>query len=178
MSKFLLHTLSALACVMPALADAQSAHTYLSPDRAVSVRISAVSREGAESSVEVRRARGDLLLRRSYASPGCEHGIGVYRGAWTPDSQFFFFNAQMSGGHQPWHWAVYVYGRSENRIRNLDQYTGPIVTPDFYLKAPHSVEIRVLDVSNDKGDSTTVDLNLLGRRRRLEPNHSLSRSRS
>ena len=174
MNKVLLHTLSALTFVIaPAIARARSAQSYPSPDGALRAQISDISRRCAESRVEVRRAGGALLLLKKYASPDCEHGMGVYRGEWTPDSKYFVFNAQMLGGHQPWHWPVYFYDRGENRIWRLDGYVGPVVTPEFKIEAPHSVETRVLETGNDEGRRVIVDLRRIGRRRhhRPEPNN-------
>ncbi len=125
-----------------------------------------LSARRAESLIEVRSAKGHSLLRKSYGSPDCEHGMSVNRGAWTPDSKFFVFNAQASGGHQPWHWPVYFYSRSANGVRVLDNYIGPIVAPDFTIKRPHIIGTRVLEIQNDLGKPISVDLVRLRRIRR------------
>jgi hypothetical protein len=142
------------------------AQFYRSPDGTVTVRISQLSAKCAESLVEVRSARGHLLLQKRYGSLDREHGIVVNRGVWTADSKFFVFNAQASGGHQPWHWPVYFYSRSVNSVRVLDNYIGPIVAPDFTIRRPHIIETRVLEMQNDPGKPITVDLMRLRRVKR------------
>jgi hypothetical protein len=141
------------------------AQVYRSPDSAVTVRVSHLSARCAESRIQVRAATGHLLLRKSYGSPDCEHGMIVDRGAWTADSQFFVFNAQMSGGHQPWHWPIYFYSRSANGVRGLDYYIGPIVAPDFTIRPPHIIGTRVLEGQNDLGKPISVELVRLRRLR-------------
>jgi hypothetical protein len=142
------------------------AQFYRSPNETVTVRISQLSAKCAESLIEVRSAKGHLLLHKSYGSPDCEHGMVVNRGVWTADSKFFVFNAQASGGHQPWHWPVYFYSRSVNSVRVLDNYVGPIVAPDFTIRPPHIIETRVLEMQNDPGKPLTVDLMRLRRKNR------------
>jgi hypothetical protein len=136
---------------------------YRSPDGTATVRISQLSGKCAESLIEVRSAIDHLLLHKSYSSPDCEHGMVVNRGVWTADSKFFVFNAQASGGHQPWHWPVYFYSSSVNSVRVLDNYIGPIVAPDFTIRPPHIIETRVLEMQNDLGKPITVDLMRLRR---------------
>ena len=134
------------------------AQVYRSPDGAVTVRISQLSASCLESLIEVSSAKGQLLLHKSYGSPDCAHGMSVNRGAWTPDSKFFVFNAQTLGGHQPWHWPVYFYSRSTNSLRVLDNYIGAIVAPDFTITPPHIVGTRVLEMQSDLGKPISVDL--------------------
>jgi hypothetical protein len=80
------------------------------------------------------------------------------RGAWSPDSRFFVFNAQSSGGHQPWHWPAYVYSRRDNNLYSLDDVIGPVVARDFELKARHLIETSVLEKGNNAGKYVTFDL--------------------
>ena len=108
--------------------------TYRSPDGAIRVQISRLSRRCGESRLEIRKVNGSLLLRRIFASADCEHGMAAEYGAWTSDGRFFVFNAQSTGGHQPWHWPIYFYSRRDNKVRNLDIYVGAIVAPQFELK--------------------------------------------
>jgi hypothetical protein len=142
----------------PVAAYSQQVQTYPSPDGAMLARITPASRKCLESRAEIRKKSGLSLFRKSYRSVDCQHGMNILRGAWTPDSMFFVFNTQMSGGHQPWHWPVYFYSRSDNKIHSLDDLAGSIIVPEFRLKAAHLVETRVLDQGNDAGRPVTVDL--------------------
>lgn len=137
--------------------------TYVSSDGARWAKIMPVSETCVESRIEIRKRSG-LLLRRSFASPDCEHGMGVERGAWTSDARFFVFNAQSTGGHQPWHWPIYFYSRRDNKLHDLDKYIGPIVAPEFSLTGQHRIETRVLEMGNDNGRPIRVDLNRIGKR--------------
>jgi len=56
----------------------------------------------------------------------CEHGDIIVRGEWSPDSQFFVFNVESAGGHQPGHRPVFFYSRSENKLYRLENYIGYI----------------------------------------------------
>jgi hypothetical protein len=140
--------------------------TYRSPDGAIRVKISRLSRRCVESRIEIQKVNGSLLLRKLFASADCEHGMAAQYGAWTSDGQFFVFNAQSTGGHQPWHWPVYFYSRRDNKVRNLDIYVGAIVAPQFELKGQHSVETRVLEMDNDRGRPITANLALIAKRPR------------
>ena len=122
-----------------ASASAQGAKTYVSPDKALRAIITPVGLEGRDSNesiVEIRGARNALLLKKSFASEDGEHGYGVIKAAWTPDSQFFVFSVESSGGHQPWHAPTFVYRRGDSKLLALDDFVGPVSSPDFELKAP------------------------------------------
>jgi hypothetical protein len=162
-SKSFLQILLALV-LGPSFACAQDSHTYGSPYDALRATVLPVSRKCVESRIEIRERR--LLFLKSFASTDCAHGISVVRGVWTTDSKFFIFNAQMTGGHQPWHWPIYFYSRRDNRVYNLDNYVGLIVAPDFDLIRQHIVETRVLQIGNDLGRPITADLDRIGRQRR------------
>src|SRR5262245_23420284 len=94
--------------VMEAVAQHRAEPTtkkYQSPDRAIVAVIKSTKAPEAteESSCEFRSASGKILARKSYASADGEHGYGVIKAAWTPDSQFFVYSLASSGGHQAWH---------------------------------------------------------------------------
>jgi hypothetical protein len=120
------------------LADAQTT-LHSSPDkslRAIIIPVGKKGYEGTESRIEIRSASGKTLRWKSFASYDGEHGMGVNHAEWTSNSLFFVFNADSSGGHQPWRHATYFYSRSENRFYSLDDYIGP-VTSDFILVGLH-----------------------------------------
>ena len=117
------------------LAEAQTT-VHSSPDkslRAIIIPVGKKGYEGTESRIEIRSASGETLRWKSFASYDGGHGMGVNHAEWTPNSLFFVFNVDSSGGHQPWRRATYFYSRSENRFYSLDDYIGP-VTSDFSLE--------------------------------------------
>src|SRR5262249_21864939 len=92
---------------------------YSSPDKSIQAVIIPVGKkgyEGTESRIEIHGASGKTLRWRSFASYDGEHGMGVNHAEWTADGQFFVFNVDSSGGHQPWRSDAYFYSRIENRF--------------------------------------------------------------
>ena len=121
---------------------------YQSPDGALVARVLPIGGPGwewSESRIEIRTRGGRLLRYVSFAFPGHQHGEGVERAAWTPDSKFFVFDTNFSGGHQPWHAPAYFYARRQNRFRRLDDYVGPGPSVAFSVAPPDVVRIDVYD---------------------------------
>ena len=112
-----------------------------------------------ENRVEVRNFSGKILLSRSFVSKDGEHGYIVYRADWTADSQFFVFSVGSSGGHQPWHSPIYFYCRNDSRLRLLDDYLGPITSPNFMLSAPDTIHATKLKQYGDH-ESVSVEAKL------------------
>lgn len=125
--------------LVPAVICAGERRTFPSPDRtlrAVVIPVSQTDVGGGESRVEVRLAWGFLRFAKSYWSTDGEHGWNVVHASWTPNSRFFVFSLQSSGGHQAWHSPIYFYDRHSNRLRSLDDQLGPITAPEFTIEAP------------------------------------------
>lgn len=115
---------------------------YRSPDhqlKALVIPVGSPGFEKQESKVEIRNVTGRLIRWRSFASDDGQHGRGVEKAAWTPDSRFFVFSTQSSGGHQPWNWATYFYSQVTNKFYRLDDYVGPI-TSSFELAEPNRLK--------------------------------------
>jgi hypothetical protein len=92
----------------------------------------------------LRTKSGVLLVRRDYSSEDGEHGYGVTKAAWTPDSQFFVYSLENSGGHQAWNSPVRFFSRRSNKILSLDNALHDAVTnPDFALAAPDKVTVEL-----------------------------------
>jgi hypothetical protein len=79
--------------------------TFESPDGAIIafVRFTKTVEATSESRIEVRTRSGRVLLKHDYGSEDGEHGYGVNKAAWTPNSQFFVYSLESSGGHSAWH---------------------------------------------------------------------------
>jgi hypothetical protein len=131
-------------------AVAQRAHPrvqkYPSPDKGVVVVI--VSTKAAEATqesvVEFRSSSGKVLARMDYSSPDGEHGFGVEKAAWTPDSAFFVYSLESSGGHQAWHSPVHFYSRQRTQIFSLDDtLRDAVMNPQFSVEAPDKVTIEL-----------------------------------
>lgn len=98
-----------------------------------------MSRKCPESRLMILSRQGVLRYRKNFSSPDCEHGAAIVRGEWTPDSQFFVFNVESTGGHQPGHLPVYFYSQKRNKLYRLEDYIGYIVAQDFTIQAPHII---------------------------------------
>jgi hypothetical protein len=121
---------------------------FESPDKALIASVVATNSGTAiassESRVEVRSATGELLAQEDFTSPDGEHGYAVTKSAWTPDSQFFVFNLESSGGHSPWHSPTKFYARKQQRIISLDDALHDSVTGgEFVISAPDKVTVRL-----------------------------------
>jgi len=108
-----------------------------------------------ESRVDIRDTSGKLMASRNFGSPKGDQGRSVVHSAWTPDSNFFVFSTQSSGGHSPWHWNTYFYSRKTNKFALLDNTIGPVIKPDFTVKAPDVVEATAQGTASDPTDINT-----------------------
>ena len=140
---------------------------YLSPDGEaesiiLSVPFKATSPNWTESAIYFRDYSAEKFIFRNFASGDGEHGLFFVSGKWTPDSNYFIFTANSSGGHSPWRLRTYVYRRIQNDLLPLDEdYIEPVVSPDFSALPPHSLKIKVMDDSLEEpteGKWISVDL--------------------
>ena len=116
--------------------------TYRSPDGSLDAVVRSVNH--SESEVRVQAASGEVLARRNYRSEDGEHGFGVARAQWTPDSQFFVFSLSSSGGHQPWHTPVQYYNRRNRKVVSLDDaLSDAVMNPQFSIEAPDKVTVEL-----------------------------------
>ena len=134
---------------------------YTSPDGAVvaSVTFTRTFQDTVESNVVLRSTAGKFLADRSYSSKDGEHGFAVVQAGWTPDSQFFVYSLESSGGHSPWHSPVEYFGRSSNKITALDDALhDAVMHPKFKVSAPDRVTVGLYFSHKEE----TVSLSALG----------------
>jgi hypothetical protein len=105
-----------------------------------------------ESRIDIRDTSGKLVASRNFGSPKGDQGRSVVHSAWTPDSSFFVFSTQSSGGHSPWHWNTYFYSRKKGKFALLDDTIGAVIKPNFQVKAPDVVEATVQGTASDPSD--------------------------
>jgi hypothetical protein len=154
--------------VAPGLVRAQQPQSYESPDGILRVVITPVSKSCPEDRLVIRKRDGALFYRKDFSSSDCEHGEGIVRGEWSPDSQFFVFNVESTGGHQPGHRPVFFYSRSENKLYRLENYIGYIVAQDFILEAPHIIKTEKQKIIGEmEGVPIKVNLSQILRRKRV-----------
>ncbi len=93
-----------------------------------------------ESRIEIHS--GDAIVSSaSYSSEDGEHGFGVERAAWSPDSKFFVYSMSSSGGHQAWHFPTYFVSVDDFKTRYLDNYVGSITLPEITFISPDTVQV-------------------------------------
>jgi dipeptidyl aminopeptidase/acylaminoacyl peptidase len=134
---------------------------YTAPDGGVRVVVVPVSKEAGrseyESRIEFKSSDGKIACALDYSSEDNEHGFGVVKAEWTPDSQYFVFSLTSSGGHQAWHAPTQFLSRKDGTVRTLDDYFElGISKADFRLVAPNTVKTEVWG----EGKSGSVSVNL------------------
>ena len=125
----------------------------------MSARITRTGRTGCgESRIEILDQHKHVLASSSYRSKDGEHGLGIEKAAWTPDSLFFVFSASNSGGHQTDYFPTFVFARRKNTIMPLERaLQGYVTDPDFRIVPPHGIEVFVSD-----GSTRRVNLENVG----------------
>ncbi|MBI5559568.1 MAG: hypothetical protein HY885_18250 [Deltaproteobacteria bacterium] len=112
---------------------------YVSPDGKYCAYVLALPTApygSGESKIALKGENGKILCAKSYGSEDGEHGLGVEKAAWTPDSKFFVYSMSSSGGHQAWHFPTDFISTVDFKVRSLDDFIGSITDPDFALIAP------------------------------------------
>jgi hypothetical protein len=119
----------------------QSKREFIAPNHdAIAYVLSLKAPEATEESrIKIVSKTGNVLLDTSFSSEDGEHGLGVVKASWTPNSKFFVFSTSSSGGHQPWHSPTFFYSVKLKKLIYLDDLVGVITTPDFVLSAEDSL---------------------------------------
>ena len=138
---------AAVETARPAKPD-QKAREYVSPDSGAKVVVAPVGKEQGRSEYESRIEfwySGDKLsCALDYSSDDSEHGFGVVKAEWTPDSRYFVFSLTSSGGHQAWHSPTQFFDRKDGTVRTLDDYfVGEVTNANFRLVAPNTVKTEI-----------------------------------
>ncbi len=119
---------------------------YTSPDKTVHAvvypsDVSLNTTPDMESRVVIRSSNGETFASQDYSSSRGMNGHYVYEAKWSPDSNYFVFSLTSSGGHSPWSFPIWIYGRKENQfVRFSDMTNGaPTLSGDFQFSGPHTV---------------------------------------
>ena len=145
--------LIALLCRAQKRPESSQSERFPSPDGTIVVFVRSTKTPEAtkESGIELRSQNGQILASCSYVSKDGEHGHGIVKAAWTPDSQFFVYSLESSGGHQAWHTPVQFFSRSLNKIVSLDDSLKDAITnPQFAVSAPDSVTVELMSTKQLK----------------------------
>jgi hypothetical protein len=96
-----------------------------------------------ESRIQITTKDARVLAERNYGSEDGKHGYGITRAAWTPDSQFFVYKLESSGGQEPWHSPVHFFSRKDNKFVELDPLLNDAVsnTLQFLVSPPDRMTV-------------------------------------
>jgi hypothetical protein len=131
--------------MLTAYANAEEGKEYVSPNGKYYAYVVALPNAPygrGESKIVIKKKSGKTLCSESYDSEDGEHGFGVEKVGWTPDSNFFVYSMSSSGGHQAWHFPTYFISSAHCKVRRLDEYVGPITDPDFTVKPPDVIKTK------------------------------------
>ncbi len=110
----------------------------VSPDGATTVK---VTNRGSESGISFLRS-GQVLVSMNGTSDDGEHGWYVSNAEWTPNSDFFAFAVENSGGHQSWHTPLMVFSRRRGAVFDLDRaLIDPVTEPNFSFRPNDEVVV-------------------------------------
>jgi len=133
-----------LALAAFAASHPQVPQRYVSPDKSVVAVITPAGPKKAESEVELRSSAGKVLFHKDYTSSDGTHGYEVMQAAWTPNSQFFIYSMEDSGGRAAWHSPTWFFSRKLNRMLSLDNALNDSVSfPNFKLIPPDEVTVTL-----------------------------------
>ena len=122
----------------------QEAQRLLSPDKGALAVITPAGPNKSECQVEIRSSAGKVLFHKDYASSDGSHGYGVAQAAWTPNSQFFVYTMEDSGGRDAWHSPTWFFSRKLNRMFSLDDLLNDNVSyPTFKMFEPDEVLVTL-----------------------------------
>jgi hypothetical protein len=136
--------------------------TIPSPDHTMSAVIRPVGPKALESRVEIYRSNGKVVYTQDYSSADGEHGLTVTEARWTPDSRFFVYSTESSGGHQPYHAPTYFYSRRTNRVSDMEDLNQMVVnqapSATFKILPPDSVSLVTSENGLNDQQNTIVNL--------------------
>lgn len=156
---------AAFALVAAVLAAASAAAAPCAPDKLIkspdgrqSARIAPADAKVScdESRVEIR-AGGAVIAAKGFGSSDGEKGYGVRTAQWTPDSRFFVFDLESSGGHQPLFSPIYVFDAQARTLEPL-KVAANLIPSAFKLQSGDRLALTVWDVSKQASRSVEVAL--------------------
>ena len=152
-------------------ADKKQDQKYSSPDGNFIAYVIALPKApygSGESKIIIKTSNGKILCSKNYGSDTGEHGFGVERAGWSPDSQFFVYSMSSSGGHQAWHFPLDFISVKDFKVRSLDKYLGPITAPDFKLSNPDIIKStgRNKDTLNEDTFETSLSELITGKKKK------------
>ncbi len=117
---------------------------YVSPDGKSRALVYPVDLDvhSGESRIILSTSDGELLNTEDHSSPSGGHGHGILNAEWSPDSQFFAYIMESSGGHAPWHTPMRIYSREKNIFISFEEMIGNNAATtggEFKFTGPHTI---------------------------------------
>jgi hypothetical protein len=124
-----------------------------------------------ESRVVIRTQRGDTVGSRDHSSPRGANGYYVYRGAWSPDSQYFVYSLVSSGGHSPWSFPIMVFSAKRGQFAPFSEMIGnrPTLSGDFSFSGAHALTAMTWPRDGDIEHKLPVTVDLEAAFARIPP---------
>lgn len=149
---------------------------FASPDKAMHAvvypaDIALEATPDTESRVVIRSSAGATANSRDFSSPRGSNGYYVAEAKWSPDSQYFAFSLISSGGHSPWSFPIWIYGRKQNAFASFsDMISGnPTLAEQIRFTAPHSLVTTTWKKPGSPDDKVPVTVDLEAAFAKLPP---------
>jgi hypothetical protein len=134
--------LAVILLFVTALWAEQGTKVYTSPDGIL--RAVVVTEASGEDVVEFKSLPERVILRRDERSSDGEHGDGIVKAAWTPDSQFFIASIDATSGHRPWARPLWVHSRARNSVFELRMFRLAQLSPPEASRTPRGPRSRTI----------------------------------
>jgi hypothetical protein len=129
---------------------------YPSPDRAFKAFVCPSGND--ESRVFVASGKVNIFCQQDYSSYDRSHGFAVVKASWTPDSNFFVYSLESSGGHSVMVVPIVFCSRKREKAFDVGELLGDnVMLPDFRVSAPDIIHVSLQTSPHDK----TVSLSRL-----------------
>jgi len=137
-------SVSVVLLILASLLAAGQEIRAVSPDKTTTAFITAIGPTKSESRVRVVSKEGEVLCQKEYSSEDETHGYSVAKSAWTPDSRFFVYSLQSSGGHSVMVIPTVFCSVARKQIQDIGDVLGDnILFPDFSVEAPDKVTVTL-----------------------------------
>ncbi len=124
-----------------------------------------------ESRVVIRTQRGDTVLSKDHSSLRGANGYYVYRGAWSPDGQYFVYSLVSSGGHSPWSFPMMVFSVKRAQFAPFSDMIAnrPTLSGDFTFSGGHALTAMTWPSDGDIEHKLAVTVDLDAAFARIPP---------
>jgi hypothetical protein len=142
----MLRFVPSIAAMVIALVSTQlpAQRRYVSPDNRNVATVVPVGPSRDESRVTVSSRDGSLLCTQDYSSKDGDHGYEVVKAAWTPDSKYFVYSMESSGGHSVMIVPTLFCSTIRHKVFGLsDLLHDNVIFPNFSIKAPDQITVTL-----------------------------------